>query len=56
MVLNCGKEIAPHVEAITGLCLEFICHDPNYNYDDHDDLESMELDVEVIEAGNVSLI
>ena len=33
MMYKCGKEITPHVPAITILCLDYICYDPNYNYD-----------------------
>ena len=32
MMYKCGKEITPHVPAITQLCLDYICYDPNYNY------------------------
>lgn len=27
---------------ITGICLEYICYDPNYNYDDDEDDECMD--------------
>ena len=33
MMYKCGKEITPYVADITKLCLEYICYDPNYNYD-----------------------
>lgn len=47
MVYKCGKEIAPFLPTIMCLCLEYICYDPNYNYDDSEDGEDMELDDEV---------
>ncbi|QQP58311.1 Uncharacterized protein FKW44_003584, partial [Caligus rogercresseyi] len=37
MILKCGKEITPHIPAILSLCLEYICYDPNYNYDEADE-------------------
>lgn len=40
MVLKCPKEIKPHVEDIMNLCLEYICYDPNYNYDDDGDADA----------------
>ena len=50
MVYKCGNEITPHIPAITKLCLQYICHDPNYNYEeeaDGADDEEMECDDEV---------
>ncbi|KAL1465382.1 hypothetical protein WDU94_004961 [Cyamophila willieti] len=35
-VQRCPKEITPHIQAITELCLLYITYDPNYNYDDED--------------------
>ena len=29
-----------------GLCLQYICYDPNYNYDEDDDEETMEMEDE----------
>ena len=49
MVYKCCNEITPHIPAITKLCLQYICYDPNYNYEeeaDGDD-EQMECDDEV---------
>nr|CAG4651567.1 EOG090X00HY [Triops cancriformis] len=34
---RCHKEMAPHVPTIVSLCLEFVCYDPNYNYEDEED-------------------
>jgi cullin-associated NEDD8-dissociated protein 1 len=50
MVTKCAKEITPHIPAITKLCLQFICYDPNYNYEEEteDADEEMECDDEVI--------
>ena len=39
MVYKCGKEIGPYIPDITKLCLEYICYDPNYNYDENEDEE-----------------
>ena len=46
MVYKCGKEITPHIPTITKLCLKYICYDPNYNYDDIDDDDSMDCDMD----------
>lgn len=43
---KCGNEIAPHIPTITKLCLVYICYDPNYNYDEMDDDDSMDCDQE----------
>lgn len=43
--LRCPKEITPHLSTITEICLKYITHDPNYNYDDYDDDEGqMDMD------------
>ena len=44
MVYKCGNEITPHLPKIIDLCLRYIQYDPNYNYDDAEDDEEMELD------------
>lgn len=41
-VLRCPAEIGPHVDMIEEICAKFLCHDPNYHYDDDD--ETMEVD------------
>uniref|UniRef100_A0A1B6MPH3 Uncharacterized protein n=1 Tax=Graphocephala atropunctata TaxID=36148 RepID=A0A1B6MPH3_9HEMI len=33
-VQRCPKEITPHTNTITELCLNYMTYDPNYNYDD----------------------
>ncbi|KAJ8879876.1 hypothetical protein PR048_020493 [Dryococelus australis] len=33
-VQRCPKEITPHINSITELCLLYITYDPNYNYDE----------------------
>lgn len=33
-VNRCPKEITPHIAMVTELCLKYITHDPNYNYDE----------------------
>lgn len=52
MVLKCGKEITPHLSAITALCLHYICYDPNYNYEEETDTENdvMECDDDVSQS------
>ena len=42
MMYKCGKEITPHVPGIIDLCLDYICYDPNYNYDNDDYGEDQE--------------
>jgi len=37
MVYKCGKEVTPHLGSITQLCLDYICYDPNYNYEEDED-------------------
>lgn len=38
-VRRCPKEISPHVNTIVQVSLEYLCYDPNYNYDDEDSME-----------------
>ena len=49
MVYKCGKEITPHVASITNLCLEYICYDPNYNYEEDadEDMDDMDCDDDI---------
>ncbi|XP_050690320.1 cullin-associated NEDD8-dissociated protein 1-like [Eriocheir sinensis] len=43
--LRCPKEITHHLPTIVEMCLKYITHDPNYNYDDYDDDEGqMDMD------------
>ncbi|XP_069960266.1 cullin-associated NEDD8-dissociated protein 1 [Cherax quadricarinatus] len=43
--LRCPKEITHHLPTIVALCLKYITHDPNYNYDDYEDDEGqMDMD------------
>ncbi|KAL3888576.1 hypothetical protein ACJMK2_001063 [Sinanodonta woodiana] len=44
-IRRCLKEITPFVANIVQICLQYICHDPNYNYDDDDD-EDMETEMD----------
>ncbi|XP_045846766.1 cullin-associated NEDD8-dissociated protein 2 [Meles meles] len=39
---KCPKEMGPHVPNVTSLCLQYMKHDPNYNYDSDGDEEQME--------------
>lgn len=32
-VLKCPKEVTPHIQTITQLCLNMMVYDPNYNYE-----------------------
>nr|CAG4643698.1 EOG090X00HY [Lepidurus arcticus] len=34
---RCHKEMSSHIPTIVSLCLDFICYDPNYNYEDDED-------------------
>lgn len=38
---------------IIGICLEYLVYDPNYNYDDEQSEESMDLDDEEEDGGLV---
>lgn len=55
-VHRCPKEITPHINTISELCLCYITYDPNYNYDDEgEDGEEgiiMETDEEVDDDEN----
>lgn len=43
--LRCPKEITHHLPTIVEMCLKYITHDPNYNYDDYEDDEGqMDMD------------
>ncbi|XP_067665996.1 cullin-associated NEDD8-dissociated protein 1-like [Haliotis asinina] len=44
-VRRCPKEVSPFIGEIITICLQYICHDPNYNYDD-DDEEAMDTEAE----------
>ncbi|XP_055985466.1 cullin-associated NEDD8-dissociated protein 2 [Sorex fumeus] len=39
---KCPKEMGSHVPSVTSLCLQYLKHDPNYNYDSDGDEEQME--------------
>uniref|UniRef100_A0AAR2KJF0 Cullin-associated and neddylation-dissociated 2 (putative) n=1 Tax=Pygocentrus nattereri TaxID=42514 RepID=A0AAR2KJF0_PYGNA len=44
-VRRCPKEMSPHISMVIKLCLKYITHDPNYNYDAEEDQEdSMDLE------------
>lgn len=44
--------MGPHVSSVTSLCLQYLKHDPNYNYDSDGDEEKMETeDSELNEQG-----
>uniref|UniRef100_A0A4X2LA96 Cullin associated and neddylation dissociated 2 (putative) n=1 Tax=Vombatus ursinus TaxID=29139 RepID=A0A4X2LA96_VOMUR len=40
-VRRCPKEMGPYIPSVTNLCLKYLTHDPNYNYDSDED-EMME--------------
>ncbi|KAI8799474.1 hypothetical protein BJ742DRAFT_133822 [Cladochytrium replicatum] len=44
--LWCAAEIGPHMAAIVGVATELVKHDPNYQDDEEDDDEAMEVDGE----------
>lgn len=49
---RCPKEMGPHVSNVTSLCLQYMKHDPNYNYDSDGEEEQMETeDSEFSEQG-----
>ena len=49
---RCPKEMGPHVPNVTSLCLQYVKHDPNYNYDSDEGEEQMETeDSELSEQG-----
>ncbi|XP_018320590.1 cullin-associated NEDD8-dissociated protein 1 isoform X2 [Agrilus planipennis] len=43
-VQRCPKEITCHIGNITKLCVEFMTYDPNYNYDEDDDVQDKGMD------------
>lgn len=44
--------MGPHISSVTSLCLQYLKHDPNYNYDSDGDEEKMETeDSELNEQG-----
>ncbi|XP_052260170.1 cullin-associated NEDD8-dissociated protein 1-like isoform X7 [Dreissena polymorpha] len=53
-VRRCPKEISPFVGDIIEICLKYICHDPNYNYDDGVEDADMDMDGEEEEEGEGS--
>lgn len=45
-VRRCPKEVSPFIPEITDICLKYVCHDPNYNYDDDEEAMDTEADEE----------
>ena len=43
-IRRCPKQITPHIHAIIQLCLEYVCYDPNYNYGEEEEDDSMDMD------------
>uniref|UniRef100_A0A672ZLL7 Cullin-associated and neddylation-dissociated 2 (putative) n=1 Tax=Sphaeramia orbicularis TaxID=375764 RepID=A0A672ZLL7_9TELE len=43
-IRRCPKEMSPHITTVTQLCLKFMTFDPNYNYDDDEEEDSMDLE------------
>ncbi|KAJ0069023.1 hypothetical protein NL108_015895, partial [Boleophthalmus pectinirostris] len=41
---RCPKEMSPHISTVTQLCLKFMTYDPNYNYDDEEEEDSMDVE------------
>lgn len=50
-VRRCPKNISPHIPGVINICLKYIVHDPNYNYDDDGADSTMETEEEDEEAG-----
>lgn len=48
--LRCPKEITPHLPTIVKVCLQCLCYDPNYNYEDYDD-EDGQMDMDEDDEG-----
>ena len=44
MVYKCGEQITPHIPVIVQLCLDYLCYDPNYNYDDDNGMDVDDVD------------
>ncbi|KAL7644980.1 UNVERIFIED_CONTAM: hypothetical protein RMT77_004797 [Armadillidium vulgare] len=44
--LRCPKEITLHLPVIVEICLNYLTHDPNYNYDDYDDEDEGQMDMD----------
>jgi len=42
-VRRCPKEVSPHINSIIGICLKFLCYDPNYNYEDDENDDAMDV-------------
>lgn len=45
-VTRCPKEISPHIKSIQTLCVKYMSHDPNYNYDADLAMEGLDEDGE----------
>uniref|UniRef100_A0A3B4AR37 TATA-binding protein interacting (TIP20) domain-containing protein n=1 Tax=Periophthalmus magnuspinnatus TaxID=409849 RepID=A0A3B4AR37_9GOBI len=43
-IRRCPKEMSPHISTVTQLCLKFMTYDPNYNYDDEEEEDSMDIE------------
>ncbi|XP_071804723.1 cullin-associated NEDD8-dissociated protein 1-like [Asterias amurensis] len=50
-VRRCPKEVSPHVSTIIELCLQYICYDPNYNYESDEEDDAMDADADDEEEG-----
>lgn len=42
-VRRCPKEVSPHIDSIIKICLKYLCYDPNYNYEDDDVDDAMDV-------------
>lgn len=55
---RCPKEVAPHLPVIIRLCSKYLCHDPNYHYDDEDaenneNYENGQMDIDLSTGGGL---
>ncbi len=43
-IRRCPKEIANYIKQIMDLCLKYVSYDPNYNYDDDEEMDDGGMD------------
>lgn len=50
---RCSKEILPFLNSINDIISDFVAYDPNYQYDECDDADSMELNGSNMETDGI---